>query len=150
LARFCEVLHIYLLSGQRMDLAWERAGEASQSGQLRNYAKVSSHRLAAGESVGEVVSSARGALPGDLVRGLASADLAGALDQEAEQWADYFREAAGENLERFAEWAPKIFYWIVLLFAGGMVIRVALSYRDLLEGILDYPYEKKFKLSLDS
>lgn len=138
LARFCEVLHIYLLSGQRMDLAWSRAGEASQSGLLRNYAQSSARRLASGDSVADVAASAKGALPGDFARGLASADLAGALDQEAEQWAEWFRESAAENLERFAEWAPKIFYWIVLLFAGAMVIRVALTYRDLLQSILDF------------
>ncbi|MCB1086431.1 MAG: type II secretion system F family protein [Verrucomicrobiae bacterium] len=137
LARFCEVLHIYWLSGQRMDIAWSRAGAASQSGQLLRYSDASALRLANGESVSEVVMSARGALPGDFVRGIASADVAGALDEEAGHWAEYYREAAGENLQRFAEWMPKLFYWLVLLFAAGMIIRVALSYRDLLNGILN-------------
>ena len=61
LARFCEVLHIYLLSGQRMDRAWEKAGDASQGGQLRSYARQTAPRLAAGESVSDVVAAAGGA-----------------------------------------------------------------------------------------
>ena len=137
LARFCEVLHIYLLSGQRMDLAWKRAGEASQSGQLRRYALASAKKLGAGESVGDVVADARGALPGDLVRGLASADLAGALDQETDQWAGYYRDASAEGVERLAEWAPKLFYWLVLGIAAWMIIRVALSYSDILRDIVN-------------
>lgn len=138
LARFCEVLHIYLLSGQRMDLAWRKAGEASQGGQLGEYAARTAPRLAGGESVGDVVASAGGALPGDFARGLASADLAGSLDLETARWAEYYREESAENVERLANWAPKFFYWMVLGIAAWMIIRVALSYNDLLSGLINF------------
>lgn len=138
LARFCEVLHIYLLSGQRMNLAWATAGAASHSGLLRRFASVGAIRMASGESVSDVVADARGALPGDLVRGFSSADLAGSLDQEAEHWAEFYRAETGENLDRLAEWAPKLFYWFVMIFTAWMIIRMAMGYRDLLQGILDW------------
>ncbi len=121
-----------------MDLAWSRAGDASQSGQLRRYSRAASRRLAAGESVADVVADARGALPGDLVRGLASADLAGALDRETEQWAGYFRDASSESVERLAEWAPKLFYWLVLVIAAWMIIRVAMSYGQVLQDLINF------------
>ncbi len=138
LARFSEVLHIYLLAGQRMSLAWEQAGAASQSGQLMRYASRSAERLKGGDSVSEVVEKARGVLPGDFARGLASADVAGALDEETAHWAEHFREEAAQNVERLAEWAPKIFYWFVLAIAAWMIIRVALSYFGIIQGMLDY------------
>lgn len=135
LARFCEVLHLYLLSGQRMDLGWEKAGQASQSGRLREYSAKTAPLLAAGESVGTVAGLSEGALPSDLVRGLASADLAGALDRETAQWAETYRQTSAENVERLAEWAPKFFYWMVLIFAGWMIIRAALSYFGMLNNL---------------
>lgn len=140
LSRFSEVLHISLLSAQRMDESWRQAGEASQSGRLRAFTAATSRRLAAGESIGSVVAASKGALPSDFQRGLTTAEQAGSLDEETAQWADYFREASAESLERLAEWLPKFVYWIVLLFAAAMVIRVALSYRDLLEGVLNFSY----------
>ncbi len=138
LARFCEVFHLYLLSGQRMDLAWSRSGDASQSGSIRAHARSASKRLRAGESVGEVVISAGGVFPGDLIRGLASADLAGALDVETAHWARQFREQSAENVERLAVWAPKIFYWLVLGIVAWMILRVAFSYFDIIQGMLDF------------
>ncbi|MCB1231613.1 MAG: type II secretion system F family protein [Verrucomicrobiae bacterium] len=138
LARFCEVLHIYLLSGQRMNEAWRQAGEASQSGQLKSYAIRSSERLKAGESVGDVVVSAGSAMPGDLVRGLGSADLAGALDRETAEWAKFYREETAENVERLAEWAPKFFYWFVLGIAAWMIIRAVLSYGQVIQDMLNW------------
>lgn len=138
LARFCEVLHLYLLSGQHMDRAWKKAGEASRGGQLGAYAQRTAPRLAAGESISEVVASAGPALPGDLVRGLASADVAGALDLETARWSSYYREASAESVEHLAEWAPKLFYWLVLVVAAWMIIRAALSYNELLSGLIDF------------
>lgn len=137
LGRFCEVLHLFLISGQRMDTAWRKSGEASQSGQLRRYADQTAPRLAAGESVGNVVADAAGALPGDMVRGFDSAERAGSLDLEAEQWAGFFRDESSEALDRLVEWAPKLFYWAVLIFAAGMIIQAAKTYGDLIQGFLD-------------
>lgn len=137
LARFSEVLHLYLLSGQRMDLAWEQAGHASQSGRLRTFAIPASRRLKSGDSVTDVVADARGALPNDLVRGLASADVAGALDMETARWTEHYREEAAQNVERLAEWAPKLFYWLVLGIAAWMIIKVALSYYGIIEDMLN-------------
>jgi type IV pilus assembly protein PilC len=137
LGRFCEVLHLFLLSGQRMDMAWQKAGDASQSGQLRRFAGRTAPRLAAGESVGNVVADAGSALPGDMVRGFASADQTGSLDLEAESWAGYFQDRSVEAVERLTEWAPKIFGWAVMLFTGAMIIMAAKTYGDLIQGFLD-------------
>lgn len=138
LARFCEVLHLYLLSGQRMDAAWSRAGDASQSGSIKDYARSSARKLGQGESVGEVLISAGRVFPGDLIRGLASADVAGSLDVETAHWARHYRDESAENVERLAEWAPKIFYWLVLVVVAWMILRVAFSYFDIIEGMLNF------------
>lgn len=138
LARFCEVFRISLLSGLKMSEAWSGAGRASQSGTLLAAAEKGAGRLASGESLGKVVLSSQAAFPGDLARSFASADEAGQLDRDAAHWADFYRNAAAESMERLAEWAPKIFYWFVLGIAAWMVIRVALSYRNLLEGLMDF------------
>lgn len=138
LARFCEVLYLYLLSGQRRDLAWSAAGRASRSGSLKVFALRTAPRLGAGESVHEILGEPGVPLPGDLAGGLASADLAGALDEETARWSDHYRAAAAEHLEHFMVWVPKLFYGVVLVYGAAMAIRVALSYRDLIQSVLDW------------
>lgn len=138
LARFCEVLRIQLLAGQRMSHAWESAGAVSQSGLLRAATAKQAARFAGGESINSVVSQSRGVFPGNFARSLAAADLAGQLDEDVAHWADYYRQNSAESVERLARWAPKIFYFLVMMLAAWMVIRFALAYRDLLEGYMDW------------
>lgn len=141
LARFCEVFRISLLAGLKMDQAWEGSGKASQSGVIRETSARGARRLAAGESLADVVLTSLDAFPGDLARSLASADEAGQLDRDAAHWADYYREAAAESVERLAEWAPKIFYWFVLGIAAWMVLRVAFSYFGMINGMREEMFD---------
>jgi hypothetical protein len=61
----------------------------------------------------------------------------GVLDRELAEWGRYYSESAGEAMEQLAEWAPKLFYWGILLFVGALIIRAGLAYRDLIEGLLN-------------
>ena len=76
--------------------------------------------------------------PADFQRSIANAELAGVLDEDFQRWADYYRQTAGEAVARLAEWSPRLFYWGVLIFVALVVIRMAMAYRGLLEGYLDW------------
>jgi hypothetical protein len=68
---------------------------------------------------------------------MAAAEESGQLDRELAEWGRYYSESAGEAMDLLAEWAPKLFYWGILLLVAAMIIRAAMAYRDLIEGLLN-------------
>lgn len=137
LARFSEVFRIQLLSGGKMSVAWENAGRAAHSGTIGAATRTGAVSLAAGESLTEVLRNSGNAFPGDFSRSLANADITGRLDEEAAQWASYYREASAISVERFAEWMPKLVYGFALAIGAWMVLKIAFSYLSVINGFLD-------------
>ncbi len=136
--RFCRVFEIFLMAGLKMSDSLAGSGKASGSGVLHSASNSGARQIEQGQNLTEAMFSHPSAFPDDFNRGVAAAEESGLLDVEMRQWGNFYSESAGEAMDSLAEWTPRLFYWLVLLIVAGMIIRVGLAYRDLLQGILDY------------
>ncbi len=136
--RFAQVFEILLLAGRRMSDALSGAALASGSGRIRAAGRRGAATVAAGQPLSAALFAEPGAFPGDFARGMAAAEEAGQLDRELAEWGRLYSESAAESMERLSEWTPKLFYWGVLLFVAVLIVRAALAYRDLLDGLLNF------------
>lgn len=135
MARFCEVFHMGLKSGQKMDECLKYAGGSSASGQILQASLVGAEKIKTGETLVSALQSVAGIFPGDFLRSVGNAELAGVLDEDFVRWTEYYRLTALESVERLADWAPRLFYWAVMLVVAFIIIKMALAYQGL---ILDW------------
>ena len=124
LSRWYSVLHFHVLSGQRLSHAFTAAGEACGTAGLA----ASSTRLAAvtagGDPAGEVMM-VQPAIPHECASGFVVAEETGTLDVETEFRARTCQENAARSLERFAEWLPRIIYYLILGYAVYQILSFA-------------------------
>lgn len=132
--RFSHVFEIFLLAGRTMSECLAGAGAASGSGRLLRASERGAESIRAGGTLSEALFDEPGTYPDDFARGVAAAEESGQLDREFALWGRHYGEEAAAAMERIGEWAPRLFYWGVLLFVAALVIRVALAYRDLIAG----------------
>ncbi len=130
-----------LKSGQKIDKCLTYAGGSSDSGLILEASSKGAETVKQGETLASVLQSFPRAFPGEFARSVANAELAGVLDEDFARWTDYYRTSAVESVERLAEWAPRLFYWAVLLLVGYIVIRMGMAYNGLLQGMLDWGEE---------
>ncbi len=138
LARFCEVFQISLCSGKKIDRCLGFASRASESGAILAAGEGAASSVAEGGSLAQALPSQHSPFPADFSRSIANAELAGVLDEDFERWSDYYREAAVESVNRLVEWCPRLFYWGTLLVVALVIFRMAMAYRGLLEGYLQW------------
>jgi len=138
MGRFCEVFHMSLNSGQKMDRSLSMAGASSGSACIFQASEFGSKKLNLGESLSATLADQTAVFPADFCRSINNAELAGVLDEDFARWADYYTKSANDDADRLAQWAPRLFYWLVLIIVGLLVIRIGLSYRTLLESYLHW------------
>jgi type II secretory pathway component PulF len=138
MSRFCEVFHMSLHSGRKIDHCLRSAGSASESGILVAASEGGATLINKGASLAEALSATPDSFPAEFRRSIANAELAGVLDEDFQRWSDHYRNTAVEAVDRLTEWCPRLFYWGVLLVVALVVIRMAMAYRGLLEGYLDW------------
>jgi type II secretory pathway component PulF len=137
LGRFSEVFAIHLTAGQKMDTSLRAAGRAAHAGLLLDASQRGATRLAAGESLTAVLTDEHQAFPDNFVSGIASAEESGRLDTEFTHWAKKYSEKSSESLETLARWAPKIFYYLILIAVAIVIIKVAHTYLQGIQSWLD-------------
>lgn len=136
--RFSQVFEIFLLAGKKMSDALDGAGRASGSGLIREAGERGASLIVAGDPLAVALYASPAAFPDDFLRGIAAAEESGQLDRELAEWGRFYSESAAEAMDQLAEWAPKLFYWGVLLLVATMIIRAAMAYRDLIEGLINF------------
>ena len=137
LGRFSEVFAIHLTAGQKMDTGLRAAGKAAHAGLLLAASQRGAERLANGDSLTNVLTDEHPAFPDPFVSGVASAEQSGRLDEELTHWAKTYSEKSSESLETFARWAPKIFYYLILVVVALLILKVAQTYLSGIQGWLD-------------
>jgi type II secretory pathway component PulF len=135
--RFTQVFEIFLLAGRTMSESLSGAARASGSGLIRAAGKRGAAIVAAGDPLAHALLESPEAFPDDFTRGMIVAEESGVLDRELAEWGRYYSESAGEAMEQLAEWAPKLFYWGILILVGALIVRAGFAYRDLLESIIN-------------
>ena len=131
LARFCEVFHSALLAAMSITECLKMAGDASQSGLLRDGATQAIPKIHQGGRLEEglVISQA---FPRIFTNSIATAEAAGGLDHEFQRWAQAETEMAGEAQRRVAEWYPKVLYFLVLGYVGIRIVGFASDYFNII------------------
>ncbi|MEO0414035.1 MAG: type II secretion system F family protein [Verrucomicrobiota bacterium] len=140
LERFTRVFEIFLLSGTKMSEALTGAGHASGSAAVQNAAKMETASLLQGNYLAPSLFNHPKVFPNDFCRGIAAGEESGQLDAEFKQWSQFYAESAKQAMDKIAEWAPKLLYWLVLLAVAILIIRVGVSYRDLLLRLSNFSF----------
>lgn len=134
--RFTEVFRIYLLSAFKPSDAIAAAGEASQSGYLREQSSIISKKLADGnERLGELLM-ASDAFPKDFAAGMSTAEASGTLDKELLRWSNYYAGRTREAFARVEIWLPKIVYVAVAAYVVWQIVSWYLGYFDSVMSLL--------------
>ncbi|MEZ5325356.1 MAG: type II secretion system F family protein [Verrucomicrobiales bacterium] len=136
LTRWCKVLHIHLLAGGKTAEGVELAGNASQVAGLQRSAMRMVPEIRSGNPLGPLLL-VNSAFPRDFSRAILTAEQAGELDTEMSQWASYMQSSAVASMEGLGEWLPRVFYVIILVFVGYLVVNGYQQYLSKALGILD-------------
>lgn len=128
LERFAEVFRIYIQSAFRPSEAIAAAGEASQSGYLRQEATQVSQQLVDGnDRLGSLLLSHE-AFPKEFAASMSTAEEAGTLDKELDRWSKYYSESSREAFARFESWLPKIIYTCIATYIVWQIVSWYLGY----------------------
>lgn len=136
LARFCQVFHTGLLAALKMTETLKLAGEASQSAILSEASVQAARKIESGSTLAESLQ-ATDALPKSFNNAVNTAEQAGTLDKEMDRWAKAEAEMAARAQDRVAEWLPRIFYVIVVIYIASRIIGVVSGYYGQINQMLD-------------
>ncbi len=135
-ARFCRVLKISLLSGQRMDDGFRAAAAASGSGAVYDASEDIVAKIRAGDPIGPQLLITP-AFPKSLARSLNTAEEAGTLDTDLHRWSILMEANASEALEKLGSWLPKIVYFVVVIFVLWQIFAMAGAYFGQFQELID-------------
>ena len=139
LSRFCEVLHIHLLSGSGPAKAIRAAAQASASGRI--LASCRQHILPAietGNPAGPVlIANGRRDFPPAFARAYSTGEESGRLDEEMQRWALTFADQAERAVDRMSAGLPKLIYLLVVILVIWQIFNMANMYFAPIEQFMD-------------
>jgi type II secretory pathway component PulF len=127
LARFCQVFQTGLLAAFQVSETLKLAGNASQSATLAEAGKQAAKGVEDGQSLTASMKQTR-AFPGVFMQSVATAEESGTLDREMERWAVAEAELAAQAQDRLAEWLPRIFYFLIMLYVVARIFQMLAGY----------------------
>lgn len=133
LARFSQVMRTSLLAALNMSEALRLAGGASQSAVLDGAARTAALKIEAGGSFSGSLRDT-GGFPFDFVNSMEMAEQSGTLDDEFGRWALAEAQLAARAQDRAAEWMPRIFYVLVMIYIAWRIIGMFTGYFEILGG----------------
>lgn len=128
MARFTQVFHAGLLAALRMSEICRLAGDASQSGRLKQGAYHAAELIEAnGESLSLALADS-GVFDSHFINSTATAEEVGQLDDEMARWMATETTNASDAMGRASLWLPKVCYGIVVAFVAYRIITMLQSY----------------------
>ena len=127
LARFCQVFHSALLAAMRISECLHMAGEASQSGILRQGAERAAAEVELESTLAQGLARSK-RFPTLFTNAVATAEASGGLDREFARWAQAETDLAGEAQRSAAEWYPKVLYFLIVGYIATRIIGFASDY----------------------
>jgi len=124
LARFCQVMETSLMAALRISEALRLAGSSTQSAQLEAAAERCARQVEQGNTLAKSFREA-GGFPRTMVNAFETAEQSGTLDLEMRRWALAEVQLAATSQDRLAEWLPKLFYGLVMLYAVYRILGAA-------------------------
>lgn len=137
MARFTQVFHAGLLAALRMSEISRLAGDASQSGRLKQGGYQAAELIEAnGESLSLALADSQVFDP-HFINSVATAEEVGKLDDEMARWTATETANAEDAMGRASVWLPKICYGLVVGFVAYRIISMLLSYYGEVLKIMD-------------
>lgn len=136
LARFAQVMRTGLLAAMRISETLRLAGAASQSALMDRAARVAADAIDAGGDFSGSLRAA-GGFPAEFVNSMEMAEQSGTLDHELGRWAEAEVALAARAQDRAAEWLPRIFYVLVVLYVASRILGMFGAYYGQLGRMLE-------------
>ncbi len=133
-ARFCQALGIQLQAGEMVDQAVRLSGRAAATAGLKQSSKAMAEEIKAqGCPLGPMLLG-NAAFSTNLAQLLATAEMAGRLDQEANHRAQALMEEAKRAAGQSGFWLPKVLYFPIAFFA---IYRIISFFANYMSGITE-------------
>jgi type II secretory pathway component PulF len=121
LARLCAALEALINAGVTIIEAWDIAARASGSQQIERAVAAARPRIVAGELPSDAISTQR-VYPDLFITSYRTGEVSGQLDDALRRLYRLYMDQATTNLQRLAEWLPKIVYLIVALWIAYQIV----------------------------
>ncbi len=136
LARYCQVFQTGLLAAMRIVDTLKLAGDASQSATLDEASRRAAKKVDEGQTLTAAMRGTK-TFPVTFIQSVATAEETGTLDTEMGRWAITEAELAAMAQDRAAEWLPRIFYVIVVLYVASRILGSVAGYFGGMKQLLD-------------
>ena len=136
LARFSQVMHIGLLAALKISDSLRLAGGASQSAVLDAGARDAAARVEQGRNLADSIRGA-GGFPAQFTNSVEMAEQSGTLDRELARWAAAEAQLAARAQDRAAEWLPRIFYAVVVVYVAARIFGMFAGYFEMLRAPME-------------
>lgn len=120
LARFCQVFQTGLLAALNISETLKLSGEASQSATIQKGSHKAAKLILQSQSLADALK-ASAAFPKSFVNAIHTAEVTGTLDIEMARWAQIESELAARQQDQAAEWLPRIFYFLVIIYIASHI-----------------------------
>ncbi len=125
-----------LLAGLKVGEGLRLAGGASQSAVLDEGARKAAQKIEHGGNLASSLRSA-GGFPNEFNNSMEMAEQSGTLDHELGRWARAEAQLAARAQDRAAEWMPRIFYVLVVLYVASRILGMFTGYFQTLGGAVE-------------
>ncbi len=127
LSRLAAALEALISAGVNIIEAWDLAAAASGSPALRHAVQAWKPQVAAGQTPSEAVRL-RPIFPEMFANLYASGEVSGKLDETLRHLNRLYNEEGTRKLHAFAQWTPRILYFLVALMIAYKVVQFWLGY----------------------
>jgi type II secretory pathway component PulF len=127
LARLAAALEALISAGVNIVEAWDLAATASGSPALRRAVESWRPQIDAGQTPAEVLSACR-KFPEMFANLYATGEVSGKLDETLKRLYTYYNEEGTRKLYAFAQWMPRLIYFIVVLVIAYKIVTFYTGY----------------------
>ena len=127
LGRWCKAMEISLIAGRKVSEALEWGGQAAQAAEIRTASRSVAEAVSQGEELAPLITAQR-AFPVELAQSIATGEATGTLDVEMARWSRLAQTESAAAAQQVGQWAPKILYFLVVLFVAWKVVSLGMGY----------------------
>lgn len=134
--RFSMVLSMMVQAGAGVMAAFDRAGAACGSALWERGARFTMDAVRGGDTLANAVTDS-GVFPERFCDAIHTAETNGRLDLELQRVAAQYQEIFRNRLDQFAEWVPRIIYFMVVLGIAYRIVTIYLGYLQSVQDLLE-------------
>ncbi len=127
LARFSQVMRTSLLASLKVSESLRLAGGATQGAVMKAGADFAAQSVEDGGTLSGSLRASQ-AFPFQFNNSIEMAEQAGTMDVEMDRWATAESRLAAVAQDRAAEWLPRIFYLLVVLYVASRIVGTFAGY----------------------